>query len=116
MEDPLSWSSWNSVNLYEWTRRMDLRDRLSRNKVHDLQNNLVKLVKNKLKCPEQLWNTPINLDNPAQVDQVEEDLRSRVAELAARTVARWGLSHWIDDIEKNGVAAIRRLYEFGIQL
>jgi hypothetical protein len=85
-------------------------------KVRDLQSKLVAVVKNKLKCPEQLWNAPINLDTPGQVDQVEEDMRSRVAELAARTVTTWGLSHWIDEIEKTGVAAIRRLYEFGIEL
>ena len=96
---------------------MDHQDLLSRiRKVGDLQSKLVEVVKNNLKCPEQLWNAPINLDTPGQVEQVEEDMRSKVVELAARTVAMWGLSHWIHEIEKDGVAAIRRLYEFGVKL
>jgi hypothetical protein len=82
----------------------------------DLQSKFVEVVKNNLKYPEQLWNVPIILDTPSQVNQVEEDMRSKVVELAAKTVVTWGLSHWIDQIEKDGVAAIRRLYEFGIEI
>lgn len=108
---PPVWTSWNSVHLNSWKRALASQEVISQ---EELRTRLVEVVKRKFKSSEDLWGIPnlsISGDSSEEMVGGEADMVSTVADLVTNTVFTFGLTCWIDEIEKDGVAAIRRVYE-----